>query len=236
MPKPAVIFRTADQLCGSNASPGEVLREADAVRARIEYLQRSGDLGDAEQAEIRGLTKTLEGLLAHLDDVSVVDRTGVVPGSGDVYWANSNPLTAVDAPTIGGVRGRAMDVLARTEKTDGHLERSALDALARARRRRRDRRDGPLGHRGRPPRLPVGLPQDDAQPGARAVRVDRRRARGVRPGPAAPAGHEPLRHRLVHGAAEPGPRGHPHQPPGRPTPPCGRPSRSAPSPPTPGTA
>src|SRR4051812_15042218 len=83
MSKPRVIFRTADQLRDADASAGDVLREAESVRARIEYLQRAdGAPSDAEAAEIRGLTKTLDGLLNLVDDMTVVDRRGVVPDGG----------------------------------------------------------------------------------------------------------------------------------------------------------
>src|SRR4051794_36314855 len=85
MPKPPVLFRTADQFRAADATASEVLREAESVRARIDYVQRGatdGALTDAEQAEVRGLTKTLEGLLNLVDDMTVIDRTGVVPDGG----------------------------------------------------------------------------------------------------------------------------------------------------------
>ncbi|MCV2489449.1 phage major capsid protein [Geodermatophilus sp. YIM 151500] len=132
MPKPSVIFRTADQFRAADASPGEVLREADGVRARIEYLERGatdGALSDAEQAEVRGLVKTLDGLLNLVEDMTVIDRRGVVPvGRDGIHWGGGQDAR----PVREGVRGRALDVLDRTERTDGHLHRSALDAVARA--------------------------------------------------------------------------------------------------------
>ncbi|MGY1776906.1 phage major capsid protein [Geodermatophilus sp. SYSU D00804] len=82
MPKPSVIFRTAEQFRADDASPADVLREAESVRARIEYLQRSAAPTDAEQAEVRGLTKTLDGLLNLVEDLTVIDRTGVIPEGG----------------------------------------------------------------------------------------------------------------------------------------------------------
>lgn len=131
MPKPPVIFRTADQFRAAGTTPGEVLREAQAVLARIDYLERSGT-SDAESAEARGLTRTLEGLNGLLDDLTVIDRSGVVPtGRDGVYWGSSDG-NASAGPAREGLRGRALDVLDRTERSDGHLERSTLDAVARA--------------------------------------------------------------------------------------------------------
>jgi HK97 family phage major capsid protein len=88
MPKPAVIFRTADQFRAADASPAEVLREAESVLARVAYLERSAaDAGriltDAEQAEVNGLTRTADELHDLLDSMRVLDRRGVVAPGAD---------------------------------------------------------------------------------------------------------------------------------------------------------
>ncbi|MDP9459171.1 MAG: phage major capsid protein [Actinomycetota bacterium] len=92
MPKPPVIFRTAEQFRAADASPAEVVREAESVSARIDYLNRSangGALDDDAAAEVRGLTKTYEGLADLVNVMTAIDRRGVVAapafGSADRF-------------------------------------------------------------------------------------------------------------------------------------------------------
>src|SRR4051812_26803039 len=115
MPKPPVLFRTADQFRAADAGPAEVLREAESVRARIDYLQRGatdGALTDTEQAEVRGLTKTLDGLLDFVDESTVIDRRGVVPDGG-TGWIDSQGRST---PFGGGVEGEYRDGVPLTDK------------------------------------------------------------------------------------------------------------------------
>jgi hypothetical protein len=70
---------------GDPRRPVEVLREAESVAARIEYSSAAllaTDLGDAEVAEVRGLSKTYDGLCDALDLTTKINRTGVIPDGG----------------------------------------------------------------------------------------------------------------------------------------------------------
>ncbi len=80
MPKPLVIFRTADELRADGASARDVAQEYQAVLSRMEYLQRA-EHSDDVTAELRGLERTLNGFGDLLDVVGTVDRRGVVPDS-----------------------------------------------------------------------------------------------------------------------------------------------------------
>jgi hypothetical protein len=73
---------------GDPRRPAEVLREAESVAARIEYSSAAllaTELGDAEVvevAEVRGLSKTYDGLCDALDLTTKINRTGVIPDGG----------------------------------------------------------------------------------------------------------------------------------------------------------
>jgi hypothetical protein len=87
---------------GDPRRPAEVLREAESVAARIEYSTAAllaTDLGDAEVAEVaevRGLSKTYDGLCDALDLTTKINRTGVIPDGGVLMHGDGSGRASSD--------------------------------------------------------------------------------------------------------------------------------------------